>query len=62
MQFKNSLIRCILMRFFYFRFILLARKRFSKEGEVLIEELLHSGKMTLTNLILKVTFTLAQGC
>lgn len=45
----------------YPKFILLTRKRFGKEGEALIEELLRSGKMTSTNLILKVTCTLAQG-
>lgn len=47
--------------FSYYRFIALTRKKYSKEAEIVVQELLLSGKMTLSSLILKVAYVLSQG-
>ncbi|XKL62031.1 hypothetical protein PGB90_001864 [Kerria lacca] len=44
----------------YSKFILIIRNKYGKEAEFIIRELLCSGRMTLYNVILKVTFNLSR--
>lgn len=43
------------------RFIFIIRKKYGKEAEYIIQELLYAGRMTLYALIIKVTYNLSEG-